>query len=321
MEKAIGVKSPCNRLVAVEPLDEAVGLPKGPVIFAHSLHTLRSCLGNAPSPLSQCPARSPEASLHHVFPLHVRGQASPPLAIQAASPLSHAPERRDRVMTARRNAALASSPQIPAQAGSLLKNMPERRYISGDAAGVSPKQSLLAHAFDNDEDRRAAFAKSGAARLRPAACGAAPLPRETAEADPWAGCEDLAREGLIEWEEDFLRLRASRVQDPASSPGSSAAGSARSSCARPYKFDAFQRESIGTMSTASSLGDTRPSALGSICSTASSLVPAAQGRAAAEAWRPAAEEWEPAEEDQASGGGESDNDWELEFMIRAGFDA
>lgn len=132
--------------------------------------------------------------------------------------------------------------------------------------------------------------------------------------DPWDGCEDLASEGLAEWQQDFQRLNASSIQDDIFlMPDPVASCSSMSS--RQEKSNVFQRESVSTLSTATSLeSSTSRSLRGSRGSAFTSLTSRSTMINTSLSER---------EVTVNKSGEDSDgnDDWELEFMMRAKMDA
>lgn len=137
--------------------------------------------------------------------------------------------------------------------------------------------------------------------------------------DPWAGCEDLAQAGLTEWHVDFSRLRNSRRQDNMAScfhgflasPGCSTGGvkqCAVNTCRSSSSLCAEAgRGSLSTLSTASSLGGRHSvAAFGDAHAPSQRLSPS-----------PSCDSPLILQASQNN----SDDDWELEFMMRASMDA
>jgi len=128
--------------------------------------------------------------------------------------------------------------------------------------------------------------------------------------DPWDGCEDLASEGLAEWENDFQRLNASLVQDVAFLTQASAGCS--SMCSRQDTGNIFQRESTSTLSTAASLE----------CSTSRSRGSGFTPMTSATTMtNTGLSELEEGTENKPGEDSDGNDDWELEFMMRAKMDA
>lgn len=125
--------------------------------------------------------------------------------------------------------------------------------------------------------------------------------------DPWDGCEDLASEGLAEWEKDFQRMNASLVQDVEFLAQAPAGCS--SMCSRQDKGNIFQRESTSTLSTAASLECSTSRSRGSGFTPMTSVTTMTSSS-----------ELEGTENKPGEDSDENDA-WELEFMMRAKMDA
>jgi len=127
--------------------------------------------------------------------------------------------------------------------------------------------------------------------------------------DPWDANEDLAIEGLAEWEEDFHRLKMSHPREGHSDLLMQVAGNSSSStCSKLDNADVIRCGSIGSLSTATSLEGSSGSfgwSWRSAFSLASSTIPLTS---------PLAQDSLIDETERES---ECNDDWELEFMRRA----